>query len=431
MEKVIWHLRRAVLLKDGAGRADGELLASFIDAKDEGSFEALVRRHGPMVFGVCRRVVRNHHDAEEAFQATFLVLARKASSVLPREKVANWLYGVAYRTAMKARAMATKRHWRERQIREMPDPEAPAPGQSQELQLLLDQELNGLRENYRLPILLCDLEGKTIKEACRQLDWPQGTLAGRLARGRKLLAKRLTSRGVALSVGAVAAVVGQNVASAGMPTALLSSTVKAAILVAAGQATVAGVVPAQVAALTEGVIRSMMLTKLKRAIAGGIVALCLFGMGIGGFGALPAEETKTVVAAKTTSKQSKTDPRLEGTWKQIRIETDGKVLPPTDGAICTFANGAYEEGDARATYTTVIDPKGERNDVDLTFTNGAFKGKKLFLSYRIESDKLHIVSAGIPLAESFRPMTFSTPAGSPAKYGVMERVKSQPESEEK
>ena len=195
MDTVIRHLRRAVLRQDAAGWTDGQLLASFIDQKDEAAFEALVRRHGPMVFGVCRRVVRNHHDAEDAFQATFLVLARKASSVRPRERLANWLHGVALRTAMKAKAMTAKRRGREKQVTEMPEPEAAQQDQWRDLQPLLDQELNGLPENYRLPILLCDLEGKTIKEATRQLGWPQGTLAGRLARGRKLLAKRLANRG--------------------------------------------------------------------------------------------------------------------------------------------------------------------------------------------------------------------------------------------
>jgi len=117
-----------------------------------------------MVFGVCRRVLGNHHDAEDAFQATFLVLARKASSVRPRERVANWLHGVALRTAMKAKAMTAKRRGREKQVTEMPEPEAAQQGQWSDLQPLLDQELTGLPENYRLPNLLCELEGKTIKE---------------------------------------------------------------------------------------------------------------------------------------------------------------------------------------------------------------------------------------------------------------------------
>src|SRR5262245_21244807 len=135
VDTVIRHLRRAVLRQDGAGRTDGQLLVSFIDQKDEAAFEALVRRHGPMVFGVCRRVL-NHHDAEDAFQATFLVLARKASSVRPRE-LANWLHGVALRTALKAKAMTAKRRGRETQVTEMPEPEAQQ-DQGHEVQPLLD-----------------------------------------------------------------------------------------------------------------------------------------------------------------------------------------------------------------------------------------------------------------------------------------------------
>src|SRR4051794_29039650 len=247
MDTVIRHLRRAVLRQDGAGWTDGQLLASFIEQKDETAFEALVRRHGPMVFGVCRRVARNHHDAEDAFQATFLVLARKATSVRPRERLANWLHGVALRTAMKTKTLTVKRRGRERQVTDMPEPEAARLDPWRDLQPLLDQELHGLPENYRLPILLCDLEGKSIKQATRQLGWPQGTLAGRLARGRQLLAKRLANRGVVLSAGLLAAVVSRNTASAVVPTALISSTVKTAVMIAAGQATVAGVVPAKVA----------------------------------------------------------------------------------------------------------------------------------------------------------------------------------------
>src|SRR5262245_15192695 len=185
LDTVIGHLRRAVLRQDGAGRTDGQLLAAFLDQKDEASFEALVRRHGPMVFGVCRRVL-NYHDAEDALQATFLVLARKATSVTPRERVANWLHGVALRTALKAKAMTAKRRGREQQVTEMPEPEAVQPDHWRDLQPLLDQELNGLPEHYRLPILLCHLQGKTIREAAQQLGWPQGSLAGRLARGRNL-----------------------------------------------------------------------------------------------------------------------------------------------------------------------------------------------------------------------------------------------------
>jgi RNA polymerase sigma factor (sigma-70 family) len=438
MDTVVRHLRRAVVRQDGAGRTDRQLLGSFLDYQDEAAFEALVRRHGSMVFGVCRRVVGNHHDAEDAFQATFLVLARKASSVQPRDRVANWLHGVALRTALKAKALTAKRRGREKQVPVMPEPEATPPGPWCDLLPLLDQELNGLPETYRLPILLCDLEGQTIREAAHQLGWPQGTLAGRLARARKMLAKRLANRGVELAGGVLAAVVSQNAASAAVPAALLRSTVQAAIQIAAGQAAGAGVVPAQVTILMEGVIKSMLLTKLTQAALAGLVVLCLCGLGMGGYQALPAQETKittTTTTVTTTTRQSRPDPRLDGSWKQIRKEANGKVFPPLEGTI-TFACGRYQEGGVLATYTTAIDPKGERNEIDLTFTNGDRKGRKFYASYRIEGDTLHLISAGIPLAENLRRMTFSAPAGSPADYTVLQRVKTpqaaeQPQEEQK
>ncbi len=309
MDTVIRHLRRAALRQGAAGRTDGQLLTSFIDHKDEAAFEALVRRHGPMVWGVCRRVAGNHHDAEDALQATLLVLARKASSVRPREGVAGWLHGVALRTALRAKAMTAKRRGREKQVTAMPEPEAAPQDQWRDLQPLLDQELSGLPENYRLPLLLCDLEGKMIKEAAQQLGWPQGTLAGRLARGRKLLARRLVSRGVVLSAGSLAAVLSLNVASAGMPSSLMSSAVKAATMIAAGQATVAGVVPARVVSLTQGVIKGMMLAKLSRAAAGLVVlGVVAFGGGV---------LTDGTAAGQQTEKDVQTDVREQPTGKLL------------------------------------------------------------------------------------------------------------------
>jgi RNA polymerase sigma factor (sigma-70 family) len=274
VDAVIRSLHQSVLRQGEAGRTDGELLAAFIDRKDGAAFAAVVRRHGRMVFGVCRRVVGNHHDAEDAFQATFLVLARKAASVRPREQLANWLHGVAFRTALKAIAMTAKRRGREKQV-DAPEPEAPQQDQWRDLQPLLDQELHGLPENYRLPILLCDLEGKTIQEAARQLDWPQGTLAGRLSRGRKLLAQRLANRGVALSAGALAALVARN-ASAAVPPAVVTVTIQAASPCAAGPAAI----PVKVAALAEGVLKTMLLTKLKPALA---VLVVVTMLGVIGF----------------------------------------------------------------------------------------------------------------------------------------------------
>jgi RNA polymerase sigma factor (sigma-70 family) len=387
MDTVIRHLRRAVLRQDGAGWTDGQLLASFIDQKDEAAFEALVRRHGRMVFGVCRRVVGNHHDAEDAFQATFLVLARKAPSVRPRERLANWLHGVALRTAMKAKAMTAKRRGREKQVTEMPEPEAAQQGQWRDLQPLLDQELNGLPENYRLPLLLCDLEGKTIKDAAHQLGWPQGTLAGRLARGRKLLAKRLASRGVALSAGSLAAVVSQNAVSAAVPTSLMSTTVKAAAVIAAGQAAFAGVVSAKVATLMEGVLKTMFMTKLKSLMPVTMAMLAIM-VGVGGVGLLgygravgqQEEGNKAEVVAPNKAVAKSDKDQLLGKWLLLSCKCNGedrKEQPWSKDALLVI-----EEADGKLVCKTV------------------FKDKlKVIETFGEEMEKL-LVGEGMPLAKA-------------------------------
>jgi RNA polymerase sigma factor (sigma-70 family) len=275
MERWIHHLRRTALLSDGGGLSDGQLLQCFVLERQSAAFEALLRRHGSMVLGVCRRILRHAQDAEDAFQATWLVFVRKAHSISPPDMVANWLYGVAYRTALKAKAATARRWTKERQVKEMAPRDVESEGMWQDLQPLLDQELNRLPDKYRLPIVLCDLEGKTRKEAARQLGWPEGTLSGRLSRARVMLAKRISRRGVALSGGALAAALSQNVASAQLPSSLVVSTIKAATFIAAGHATAAaGMISAKVASLTEGVLKTMLLTKLKIVTAvllGGIV----------------------------------------------------------------------------------------------------------------------------------------------------------------
>ncbi|HEV3238580.1 MAG TPA: RNA polymerase sigma factor, partial [Gemmataceae bacterium] len=200
VNRVIRHLRRAAFHQNGTGLTDSELLEHYLTRRDEAAFEGLVHRHGPMVLGVCRRILRNEADAEDAFQATFLVFVRKAASIRSRSTLSNWLYGVAHNTALKAKAMNCKRHLKEKEAGTAPKQEARAEVW-QEVQALLDAELSRLPDKYRIPIVLCDLEGKTIKEAARHLGWPQGTVATRLARGRAQLAKRLTKRGLTLSGG--------------------------------------------------------------------------------------------------------------------------------------------------------------------------------------------------------------------------------------
>ncbi len=217
MNKVLQHLRRTVSLGDGAGLSDGQLLDRYIQQREDAAFAALVRRHGPMVMSVCRRVLGNDHDAEDAFQASFLVLVRKAASVVPREQVGNFLYGVAHTTAVRAKGLIAKRRAKEKQVTAMPEPAARPQELWDDLRPLLDLELSRLPDKYRVPLVLCDLEDRPIKEAARHLGWPQGTLAGRLARGRVLLAKRLARRGLAVSGGALAGLLAQQAASASVP----------------------------------------------------------------------------------------------------------------------------------------------------------------------------------------------------------------------
>jgi RNA polymerase sigma factor (sigma-70 family) len=298
LNKLIQCVRRTANLHGAGEMTDGQLLGHFVDRREEAALEVLVRRHGPMVWGVCRRILHDHHDAEDAFQATFLVLVRKAGSIVPREMVGNWLYGVAHQTALKARTTMAKRRSRERQVMVMPEPFRTEPDHSHHLQSVLDQELSRLPDKYRVAIVLSDLEGKTRKEAARELGCPEGTLAARLARGRAMLAKRLTSKGTVPSGGTLAAVMSQTAASAGVPATLLSSTIKVAALYAAGQAAT-GVVSANVAALTQGVLKTMLLAKLKIGTMCLIVGLIVLGGGLSTFHPAMAKQDNAETAQES------------------------------------------------------------------------------------------------------------------------------------
>jgi RNA polymerase sigma factor (sigma-70 family) len=292
VRKVIDHVRRVVLRRGADARTDGQLLGQFVRDRDEASFEALVRRHGPMVLGVCRRILRDGHDAEDAFQATFLILARKAAAVRPRDAVGNWLHGVAYHIAIKARAAAVKRRGRERQVPVMPEPEPPRPDLWEELRPVLDREVSRLPAKYRLPVVLCDLEDRARKEVARQLQIPEGTLSSRLTAARRLLARRLARHGLAVSGGAAATLLSRNAASACVPASLVNSTVRFATLFASGQPA-EGVIPPRVAALTEGVLKTMWLTRLKLATAAFLlVALACCGASVLAHQALAAGQPR-------------------------------------------------------------------------------------------------------------------------------------------
>src|SRR5262245_55355613 len=204
-----------------AADTDGQLLARFLDHRDEAAFAALVWRHGPMVLRTCRRVIGNAADADDAFQATFVVLLRRARALAGRACVGNFLYGVAFHTALKAKAMAAKRRTREARARA---PES-QPDRS-ELLAALDEELARLPDKYREPVVICELEGRSRREAAEALGVPQGTISSRLAAAHRRLGKRLRSRGFA---GAVVAAVLAGTAAA-VPDALADAAVRSAVI---------------------------------------------------------------------------------------------------------------------------------------------------------------------------------------------------------
>jgi RNA polymerase sigma factor (sigma-70 family) len=334
------------------GLTDGELLDRFISRHDEAAFEGLLRRHGPMVLGACRRVLQNEVDAEDAFQATFLVLIRKAASIRPRAMVGNWLYGVAHTTALKARAMTTRRFAKEREaaVRRQPISNAE---ESERLHQLLDQELKVLPDKYRAAIVLCDLEGMSISAAARQLGCPPGTVGTRLARGRRLLSRRLASHGLSVPACGIAASI--DAAAAAVPPSLIGSTIKAATISAMGQATASGVISAKVAALADGVIKTMLLTKLKivtaAALMTAMVGIIASEVDLGlaaGKPAQAAQKTRRgpeqggyqLASASLEDEEDSPDARrkdldaikeerkrFEGAWKIVAIEKSGTALP--------------------------------------------------------------------------------------------------------
>jgi RNA polymerase sigma factor (sigma-70 family) len=280
-------LRRVVLAGAGADRTDGQLLGAFVSNRDADAFAGLVRRHGPMVLGVCRRVTGDQAIADDAFQAVFIVLARRAGAVKPREQVGNWLYGVAYRTALKARMVQARRRSREKQVDVMPEPPVshPIAAEWADLQPVIDEELARLPDKLRLPVVLCDLEGRAQRDVAKHLGIPPATLATRLASARRALATRLTRRGVTLSGGALAGLLSIHGTAAAVPYALAHGVARAAEVVAGGGA-VSTLVSAHAVQLSEGVMRMMLLTKLK-AVAVTVLTLAALSGGLG-LGLVPA-----------------------------------------------------------------------------------------------------------------------------------------------
>jgi RNA polymerase sigma factor (sigma-70 family) len=364
------RVRRAVVLREAAELSDGELLEAFVACRDGEFFEALVRRHGPMVLGVCRRIIGHEADAEDAFQAAFLVLLRRAAAIVPRESIGNWLYGVAVRTALEARKRSARRLARETPLDDRPlaAPE-PEPDGWRELRPVLDQELNRLPDKYRTAVVLCHLEGRTRKEAARQLGLAEGTLSGRLTTARRLLAKRLTRRGFAMTGALLAGLLGRSPVSAQVPPVLVVST---------GAVTGPGV-PAGVAGLAAAVVQSMSWSR-----AGKLSIVLVAALVLGGTSWLVYPRPLVSPPQATTPAIAQDLDRLQGTWVIVSSEVDGQK--DNFGELrLTFAGDrvTYHSTKGEESAPLRLNASATPKEIDIDFEGGTLPG-----IYEIEGNRL-------------------------------------------
>jgi cobalt-zinc-cadmium efflux system membrane fusion protein len=277
LHRFVGRLRHS-LHPEASGLTDSQLLERFVSSRDEAAFEVLVWRHGPMVLGVCRRILHHAEDAEDVFQATFLALARKAGSIGRREALGGWLHTTASRTALRLRLRASGQPRLEQLPGDIPAPET-GDQLSCDLRPVLDEEISRLPMHYRLPVILCYLQGKTTEEAARQLGCARGTICSRLAWARDRLRSQLSRRGLALTGASLVMALSREPALA-MPGELVLRTLQGALGFAGGQ--VMGAIAPQVVTLAEGVLKTMFLTKLKLTVAG-VLLVSVVAVGAGLF----------------------------------------------------------------------------------------------------------------------------------------------------
>lgn len=309
---VLRHLRRWVGGGTGEAESDGNLLERFAATHDQAAFATLMQRHGPLVLSVCRRLLADPHAVDDAFQATFVVLVRRAAALKREGSLGSWLYTVAYRIALKARAQSARRRSREQQAEDMAQEATAAGGDpdsrmfQSEIRAVLDDEVHRLPEKYRAPLILCYLEGKTNEQAARELGCPIGSMSWRLDKGRELLKSRLASRGVTLSVAALATALTENAASAAVPVLLSESTMRAAVGLLAGKAA-ASVMSANVASLADGFLHTFWVAKVRAAT----IMVVMLGLAGSGATALAYMARQADREATTLAVATMVDRRIE------------------------------------------------------------------------------------------------------------------------
>jgi RNA polymerase sigma factor (sigma-70 family) len=337
------RVRALITAEQATGLSDPELLGRFMAAQDEGAFAALVKRHGPLVLGVCRRVLGNLADAEDAFQATFLVLSRKAAAIANQNSLPCWLYQVAYHTAAKARSRQASRRIHEARAERQAGADPLAEVTGRELLSVLDEELQRLPERNRAPLVLCYLEGKTRDEAARELGWSLGSLKRRLEQGRDRLRQRLTRRGLALPGTLLAAGLCSGGATAAVPGALADAAVRTAL---AGPGALAGRA-AVAAALARGTLRELFAVRLRTAaVLVSLATAAAFGVAC----LLPVQTPPSAAAVKGDAKPQATVP-ARGEQKEVTVtghvlDADGKPVKGARVGVLAVPEGLAKQAGA-------------------------------------------------------------------------------------
>jgi RNA polymerase sigma factor (sigma-70 family) len=332
--RTVMRYLQKVAAPDGGGTSDGDLLRRFVARRDESAFAALVERHGPLVLGVCRRVLQNPSDAEDAFQAAFIVLACKARSISQPDLLSSWLYRVAYRTALRAWAASAARKDRQALVGDVAVAPMAPDADWADLRPVLDEEIERLPTKYRVPFVLCYLEGRTNDEAARRVGCAKGTIGSRLAWARQRLRSRLVRRGVTLPAGLLATALTSEALSAAVPPSLANVAVGMAMSFRSGPA-LAVTASTAGATLAKGVLRAMFLTRL-RTLTIWLTVLGLVGAGTGFYFAQPGADAQQQPPAVGGSEPKAPQPPAAGSDGDAAKKLQELLTQRRDVATLTF-----------------------------------------------------------------------------------------------
>jgi RNA polymerase sigma factor (sigma-70 family) len=418
-------IRRIRVAGDGARLTDGALLERYAAQRDDAAFEILVHRHGPMVWRVCRQLLWDVHAAEDAFQATFLVLVSKAGTLSRPELLANWLYGVAHRVARRARKTEAVRQEKEAHCEAAlataeSTPDAGSAG--------LHEELQYLPAKYRAPMVLCYLEGHTQEEAAQKLCWPVGTVKVRLMRGRDRLRQRMERRGLAPTVGAISAILAES-RGQGVSAAVVSAACRAALTPAAAAV---GSASPNALRLSAAVIASMRRAR-RAMVAASLLALGFVTLALGTLAAhsfnsdqtpsLTPESTARRPAQSPQQELKMTDvQRLQGTWRITALENNGMTIPEVaaSGSKITINGNLFTTSSMGAVYegTFKVDESKKPKTLDLTFNAGPEKGNTALAIYELDGDTWKLC---LSVTSKLRPTEFAAKAGSGHAFEILKR----------